>query len=74
MAGVVEGTVRLVVDPLADTLQDRDCSRCAAAAAENACCTFTAPSSVADVAEGAQAQPETGRWDLVFSRQSRQRL
>jgi hypothetical protein len=83
VAGVVEGTMQLVVDPLADALlKDHGLmSHCgsytaaaaAAAAPDFSHCSPAVSSSIAAAAAGTQSQQSTGRWDLVFSRQSRQR-
>jgi len=78
VAGIVEGTMQLVVDPLAEPLR-RECqsAHAAASAPELAqpagLSTVASPQSPALLASdaGAQSMSPNGAWDLVFSRQSR---
>ena len=78
VAGVVEGTVQLVVDPLAAALrQERQQGRDAALAPEppapvglSTAALAQNPALAACVA-GAHSMSPSGKWELVFSRQSR---
>ena len=78
VAGVVEGTMQLVVDPLAAALrQERQSGHDAAAAPEPAQRVgFSTAASAQSPAlptngVGALSMSPSGKWDLVFSRQSR---